>query len=130
MHLAATRLALGQRKPTARSKVSNGREVLPGVDGRSIIARRYHDIMSAIVVDQGGADAISETRLQLIRRFAAAAVLSEEMESKLANGGEIDIGEHCQLVSVQTKIAARLGVDRVPRDVGPSLSDLMRQEQP
>jgi hypothetical protein len=48
-------------------------------------------IASAILVDQG-VD-VSESRKQLIRRFAAASVLAEQLESKLANGQQIDIAE-------------------------------------
>ena len=46
---AAKRVLPGQRrKPDARSRVTNGHDVLPNVDGRSEIARRYFDISSAI----------------------------------------------------------------------------------
>jgi hypothetical protein len=80
-----------------RSRITNGRDVLPNVDGRSIIARRFRDIVSAMVADQGGTDQCSESRIQLIRRFAAAAVLAEQMEAELARGKSIDIREsmHC-----------------------------------
>jgi hypothetical protein len=54
--------------------VTNGREILPDVDGRSLIARRYRDIAAAITSDAGGLDLCSESKLQLIRRFAAASV--------------------------------------------------------
>lgn len=111
------------RKPTARSRVSNGRDVLPDVDGRSIIARRYRDIMSAIVIDQGGSDRISEARLQLIRRFSAAAVLAEQMEGALANGEQIDINEHATLSSTLVRLGQRIGLDRVPKDVSPTLAE-------
>jgi hypothetical protein len=113
------------RKPTARSRVSNGRDVLPDVDGRGVIARRYRDIMSAIVIDQGGSDRISEARLQLIRRFSAAAVLAETMESKLANGEQIDINEHATLSSTLVRLAQRIGIDRVPKDISPTLSEYL-----
>jgi hypothetical protein len=103
----------------ARSRVSNGKVILPGlIDGRSEIARRYRDISSAIVTDMGGADHCSESRKQLIRRFSAAAVLAEQMESKLANGEEIDAGVHCQLSSTMVRIAHRIGIARIPRDAG------------
>ena len=55
--------------------------MLPDVDGRSGIARRFRDIASAILVDQGGEAQCSESRKQLVRRFAAAAVLAEQMEA-------------------------------------------------
>jgi hypothetical protein len=105
------------RKPTARARVSNGRDVLPNVDGRSLIARRYRDVSNAIIVDQGGIDQCSESRLQLIRRFAAAAVLAEQLESKLANGEQIDIAQHAALSSTLVRLAAKIGIDRIPRDV-------------
>jgi hypothetical protein len=34
--------------PRLGSRLSNGRDILPDVDGRSLIARRYRDITSAI----------------------------------------------------------------------------------
>ena len=36
--------AITPRKPTARSRVSNGKDWLAGVDQRSSIARRYRDL--------------------------------------------------------------------------------------
>ena len=116
-----------QRKAQARSRLSNGRDLLPNVDGRSLIARRYRDIMNALASDQGGADRLSETRLQLIRRFAAAACLAEQLEAKLARGEQIDIQEHSLIVSTMVRVAQRIGVDRVPRDVAPSLAEYLKQ---
>jgi hypothetical protein len=55
-------------KGQARSRLSHGRDVLPDVDGRSVVARRYRDIIGAVVSDQGGAEHLREARLQLIRR--------------------------------------------------------------
>ena len=54
----ARRPVNGVPKPEARSRISNGKDLLPGIDGRSLIARRYRDISSAILVDQGGDPAI------------------------------------------------------------------------
>jgi hypothetical protein len=76
---AARTPVTGVPKPEGRSRITNGKDLLPGVDGRSLVARRYRDISSAILTDQGGADACSESRLQLIRRFAAAAVIAEQL---------------------------------------------------
>jgi hypothetical protein len=115
--MITTNSRTGTRKAEARSRVTNGRDVLPGVDGRSLIARRYRDIVAAIVVDQGGADLISEARLQLIRRFAAAAVLAEAMEARIANGEAVDISEHALLSSTLVRIAQRIGMNRVPKEV-------------
>ena len=73
-----------RRSSKQRSRMTNGTALLPDIDGRSAIARRFKDITSGILADQGGADQCSESRLQSVRRFAAAAVLAEQLESRLA----------------------------------------------
>lgn len=118
-----TNHGLAPRKPTARSRISNGGDVLPNVDGRSLVARRYRDIASAIVADQGGAEHCAEARLQLIRRFAAAAVLAETMEAKLANGETIDIAEHAQLTSAMVRVATRIGIGRRAKNLTPTVRE-------
>jgi hypothetical protein len=114
-------------KSQARSRLSNGRDVLPNVDGRSLVARRYRDILGAIASDQGGAEQLSEARLQLIRRFSAASVLAEQMEACVAQGAQINIQEYSLLVSTIVRVAQRIGIDRVPRDVAPSLAEYLKQ---
>jgi hypothetical protein len=118
-----------RRRPRhTHNRVTNGSDILPGIDGRSGIARRYRDIVDAILVDQGGADRCSESRLQLIRRFAASAVLAEQMEARLANGDQINVPEHALLCSTLVRVAQRIGIDRIPRNVTPSLSEYLRTE--
>lgn len=114
-------------KAYGRSLISNGHDVLPDVDGRSVIARRYRDITRAILVDQGGVEQCSESRQQLICRFAAAAVLAEQLESRLANGEQIDIQEHATLSSTLVRLAQRIGIDRVAKDVTPSIADIVAE---
>ena len=111
------------RHPKARSRVSNGNTFLHGIDGRSGLARRFRDVTAAILTDQGGAGTMAEARLQLIRRFAAAACLAEQMEARLANGEEIDIAEHAQLASTLVRIAQRIGIDRRAKNITPPLRD-------
>ena len=115
---------------SSRSRISNGSEILPGVDGRSAIARRYRDIASAVASDQGGAGHLSEARQQLIRRFAAASCLAEQLEARLASGEQIDIGEHSLLVSTAVRVAQRIGIDRRARNVTPTLSDYIEAASP
>lgn len=119
--------ALSTRKASARSRVSNGQDILPGVDGRSPLARRYRDISAAIVADMGGPDRCSEARIQLIRRFAASAVMAEAMEATLVNGQSINITEHSLLSSTLVRLAARIGINRMPKNVTPHLHDYLEQ---
>jgi hypothetical protein len=115
-------------KAYARSRLTNGKDLLPNIDGRSLIARRYRDICTAIASDQGGPDQLSEARIQLTRRYAACCVIAEEMESRLVRGDQIDITVYVQLTTTIVRIAPRIGLDRVPRDISsPSLADILRE---
>lgn len=112
-----------QAKPTARSRVSNHADLLPNIDGRSVVARRYRDILCAVVADQGGLDRMAEARVQLVRRFCACCVLAEAMESCLANGERIDIQEHATLTSTMVRVASRIGINRLAKDIMPTLGE-------
>ena len=117
-----------ERKPPrhklkGKSRVTNGKSFLPHVDGRSLIARRYRDIASQIMVDQGDAALVSEARAQLVRRFSAAACLAEQLEARLANGETIDIAEHALLCSTLVRLAGKIGINRIPKDIEASSLD-------
>ena len=122
--------AITPRKPTARSRVSNGKDWLAGVDQRSSIARRYRDLMAEAIADSGGLSECSQARLQLIRRLAALSVQLEQLEANLADGAEIDITEYTVLTSTLVRVVSRLGLERRSRDVTPSLADIMREAEP
>jgi len=105
-------------------RLAYGKDLLPHVDGRSLTYKRYREIVAALAADQGGADTLSAARAQLIRRFAAASVLAEQMETRLASGEPIDISEHALLCSSLVRLGQRIGIDRrVIRDVTPSVAD-------
>lgn len=80
---------------------------------------------AALASDQGGADGMSEARLQLCRRFAASACMAEGMEANLANGKQIDIGEHCLLSSTLVRLASRIGLNRHAREIVPSVAQYL-----
>ena len=117
-------------KHNARSKVTNGALILAGlVDGRTQVARRYTDLVAAVCVDQGGADRMSEAKLQLARRFAALSVQAEQMETQLANGAVIDIAEYSQLTSTLVRVISRLGIERMAKPVE-SLQQYLKRTYP
>ena len=83
----ATRLA----KPSARSRVSNGKDLfVGGVDGRSAYARRYRDILAQLTSDIGGDP--SEAQSLIIRRATQLAVWCEMAEADAAGGKPLNIG--------------------------------------
>ena len=118
------------RKQKGRSRTTNHKDLLPGLDGRSSAARRFRDLVSAFIVDMGGADQCSDIKLSLLRRLAAVTVQSELIEAKMINGQEVDVGTLCTLASTSVRLATRLNpsLERVPRDVGPTLADVIRED--
>ena len=112
-----------------RSRLTNGKDLLPGVDQRSAMARRFRDLVAQIIADQGGLDRLSEARLQLIRRFAAASVLAEEIEGQMANGQQIDLAQHSLLCSTLVRIAQRIGIERRSKNITPSVRDYLEHVQ-
>jgi hypothetical protein len=51
---------LFRERPQPGSRISNGGDILPDVDGRSAVARRYRDIAAQIITDIGGASQCGE----------------------------------------------------------------------
>ena len=109
----------------ARSAVTNHKDLLPGLDGRSATARRFRDLVNAFVADMGGLDHCSEVRLGLVRRLAATTVQAEMLEARMVNGEAIDIATLCTLASTTVRISQRLGLERRARNVTPSLGQYL-----
>ena len=109
--------------------MTNHKDLLPGLDGRSATARRFRDLVNAFVADMGGLDRCSEIRLGLVRRLAATTVQAEMLEARMVNGEPIDISQLCTLAWTTVRLSQRLGLERKQRDVTPSLSDLIRADQ-
>jgi hypothetical protein len=108
---------------STRARLTNHRDLLPGLDGRSPGARRFRDLVNAYVADMGGRDNCSEVKLGLLRRLAATTVLAEAMEAKAVNGETVDVSTFCNLASTTVRLAQRVGIERVPKDVSPPSVD-------
>jgi hypothetical protein len=117
--------ASGKAK-SGRARATNHRDLLPRVtDGRAPQARRFRDLVRSMISDAGGVENCTEVRLGLIRRLAAATVLSEEIEGKAVNGQVVNINEFCQLASTTVRLASRLGLRREPRQVEETLGEYL-----
>jgi len=99
--------------------------MVPGTDD-ILVSGRYRDILARVIDDQGGTDHLSESRLQLSRRFAASAAIAEQMEARLARGEEINVTQHAVLCNTLVRIAQIIGVDRTARERAPKLRDYLR----
>ena len=117
--------------PALRARVTNHKDLLPGIKGTSSAARRFRDLVNAFIIDSGGLDQCSEIRLSLLRRLAATTVQSELLESRMINGEQVDIGLLCQLASTAVRLSSRVGIGRIPRDVStPNLREYLDEAQP
>ncbi len=119
--------------PTNRSRVTNARlqgrvtsrALFAEGDGRSIWGRRYRDLVTLFADDLGGLATMTELKLGLVRRTAALAIECEKLEDRLANGQKVDIDLLARLSGHVRRLSETLGLDRVKRDITPSLADIL-----
>ncbi|EKS39922.1 hypothetical protein [Afipia clevelandensis] len=106
----------------SRTRLSNGKQLFleSSVDGRTLIARRFREVLASIVSDLGGADAMSEAEMVLARRAVTLVVTCETYESKLAETGKLDSDAYLPCVNALGKLLNALGLKRRSKHVGPS----------
>jgi hypothetical protein len=119
--LSVTSPTIAKAKPQGRSRIGNGKDILPGVDGRSLVMRRYKDILAQLIADMGGDP--SEAQNIIARRASTLAVWCEQAEADMANGAEIDIGEFTTATNALRRLLADIGLERMARNITPSLRD-------
>jgi hypothetical protein len=112
------------RSVYGRSRLTNHVDLLPGMNGNNPQARRFRDLVNGFVADMGGIDRCSEVKIGLLRRLAATTVLSEQIEARMIEGQEVDIGTLCTLASTCMRLSVRLGLERVQKQV-PSLDQYL-----
>jgi hypothetical protein len=118
-----------QLKPKGRSAVTNGRTLLPGIDGRGAWARRLRDVLSAHLSDMGGADNVSEAERSLLRRAAILTVELETMEFSFAKSDGTDaemLDLYQRTASSLRRILESVGLGRRMKDVT-TLGELLRE---
>lgn len=107
------------RPANTRSRVSNGRDLLPGVDGRSAWVRRARDLVESHTADLGGD--LSAAESSIVRRAAVLTVELERMEATFAN--ESAAPEMLDLYSRTAgnlrRLLEALGLQRRVRDLTP-----------
>jgi hypothetical protein len=127
---SADSAAVATMPASARSKISNGSAVLPGVDGRSTWVRRLRDLISLHLADLGGDSAVSEAERSIVRRIATLTVELERMEATFAVAGEAEpqqIDLYQRTANSLRRLLESIGIERRQRDVTPSLADIAEQ---
>jgi hypothetical protein len=115
-----------KRRP--RSAVTSGRKLFVAGDPNSAWSRRYHDLVVAHVNDLGGRDVLSEAQLSLIRRASTIECELEQLDGMLSLGKPVDLDAYGRVSGHLRRLFETLGIDRVPRDVTPSLQDYLAQQ--
>jgi len=119
-------------KPEARSRISNGSQLLAGVDGRSTWARRLRDLIELHTNDLGGDANISEAERAIIRRASVLIVELERMETDfaLANGAPniATLDAYQRAAGNLRRLLEALGLQRRARDVTPKLSQYLERK--
>lgn len=70
---------------------------------------------------------MSTVEQHLVEAFAGAAVHVHDLNARLLRGDKVDILAHSQAVSMMVRVASRIGLKRVARDITPTLADIARE---
>jgi len=96
----------------------------------ALLGRRFIDLYEQIVADLGGQDAISEGQRQLARRAAMLSAASEGMEDvAVGNPDQFDIERFGMICDRIGRLFQRLGLERRPRDVSPTLASIVARHR-
>jgi len=108
--------------PTVASGNGQGKTRLltrGNLDKRTRAHRQFDAIAEGIAQDLGGGGHFSTVRRHLIEVFAGIAVHVHDLNARLLLGQEIDITVHASAVSTMVRVASRIGVHRMARDITP-----------
>jgi hypothetical protein len=97
------------------------------LDKRTSAAQQFDAIARAIAQDLGGEDHLSTVQKHLVEAFAGCAIHVGHINALLMLGKEINILEHSNAISTMVRVASRIGVNRVAKDVSvPRIDDYMK----
>lgn len=125
LHTMTKTLSAGRRK----HRKNTTRPVLllrSELDGRTVSAKYFDRLVTAIENDLAGPDELSSIEKVLVEAYAGAAVTLQHMNSLIALGEPINIADHSSCVGALVRVATRLGISRRPRDVT-TLADYLKQ---
>lgn len=99
---------------------------LQDLDGRTAIASIMKDRFKEFTDDLGGISRLSYQQRSLVERCLWLEYWLVQQETLLATGGEFDVGKWVQAANSLQGILSKLGLVRVPKDVG-DLADFLAQ---
>jgi hypothetical protein len=79
--------------------------------------------------DMGGRDSLTEAQVSLASRAAAIEVELEQLDGQLSKGESVDLDVYCRAASHLRRILETIGIERVSKDVTPSLADIVARHR-
>jgi hypothetical protein len=114
--------------PTMRAGNGRGKIRLltrQSLDGRTKARKQFDAIAEGVAADLGGEDRLSTVQRHLVEAFAGCAIVLQAINARILLGEPIDISDQSSAASTLVRIASRIGIDRVARDITPSLSEYL-----
>ena len=116
-----------------RSRLSNGRELLPFIHENSVWARTCRDSYAEILSDRGGADAVTFAVRSTAKHTAVLSVELDFLAAKIGKirqeGGEPEPQLHdlyTRLLNAERRQCEALGWERTAKDVTPNIAAYSR----
>lgn len=118
-------------KSTGRSAITNGSTLMPGIDGRSLYARRFRDLIDLHSADLGGADRLSQAEQSLVRRAATLTIQCEQLEARFAEietpATIADLDAFQRMSNTLRRLLTTLGTKRRQKTV-PNLNEYLASQ--
>jgi hypothetical protein len=121
------RNGVASRPATTRSRITNGKQLLVGIDGRSAEARRYKDLAMAYADDCGGAAGLTEAQRALVRTAAMLTIQSESQQAAMLRGEAIDDEQMTRVANSLSRTLHRLGLKRAAAKPASPLAEHFRR---
>ncbi len=99
---------------------------LESLDGRTAVAQAMRERWQQFTDDLGGAERLSYGQLSLVERALWLEFWLSSQEQALASGSEFDVGKWVQAANSLQGILAKLGLERVARDI-PDLAQYLQR---
>lgn len=112
--------------PTANGKGKIQLLTREHLDGRTRAHKQFDAIANAIARDIGE-DQLSTIQRHLVEAFAGVALHVHDLNARLLLGLNVDAFEHSQAISTLVRVASRLPIARVPKQIQSVESDLKQR---
>jgi hypothetical protein len=112
-----------------RSATSNGSTILAGVDGRSLEARRFRDLVVSFAEPLGGFESLTEESAALVRQAASITMQNESIQAAAVRGEPVDAEQVVRLTNALTRVLSALKRHRKPKSSAPSLAEIVARHR-